>query len=61
MRSDFPRLSVTDRRRYMAMWREENREELREYNRNYGKKRRAEQKRALIAWRRSQKNGSKTA
>jgi hypothetical protein len=37
-------LSIRDRKRYMALWREMNRERLRKYNRKYQRIRRSEQK-----------------
>jgi hypothetical protein len=35
MREDFPGISTRDRKRYMAIYRAENREKLRKYYRDY--------------------------
>jgi hypothetical protein len=56
MRDDFPGISTRDPNRYRAMWRDENREHVRAYNRIYARKRRSA---AKIAAKR--KNGRKKA
>ena len=54
MRTDHPRISVKNPRAYKQLWRDENREEIRAYDRNYARDHRRKAKLAA-----KRKNGGK--